>query len=112
MMGRTHCKRLSLGCLIMLRPIIMAGQTPHLAAHSLLIALVDQVHHHFHHHIFFLRLALRNHQREGNEGIVGNALAPVFTVKNAVVVHKPQKQRGGNTLVTIAEAMVFGDEIE
>jgi len=49
------------------------------------IVFVDQVHDNFHHDILFLRPALGYHDREGNEGAVGDALGAVLTVENAVM---------------------------
>lgn len=40
----------------------------------------------FHHDILFLRPALSYHEREGNEGAVGDALGTILTVENAVIV--------------------------
>ena len=68
-----------------------------------LIFLIDQIHHHLHHHIFFFRLALGNHQRQGDQGVVGNTFAAVLAVEDAVVVEEPQEQRGGNALIAIAK---------
>lgn len=55
----------------------------------LLILLINQIHHHLHHHIFLLGPTFGNHQREGNEGVVGYALVTVLCVKHMVVVEKP-----------------------
>ena len=45
-----------------------------------LIPLIYQIHHHFYHHILFLGAALGNHQRKGNEGVIGQTLGAVGTV--------------------------------
>ena len=55
----------------------------------LLILLINQIHHHLHHHIFLLGPTLGNHQREGNEGVVGYALVTILCVEHMVVVEKP-----------------------
>ena len=34
------------------------------------IVLIDQIHHNLRHHVFFLRAALGNHQRQGDQCIV------------------------------------------
>ena len=68
----------------------------------LLILLIYQIHHHLHHHIFFLRPALGNHQREGNESVVGYALVAVLFIEHMVVVEETQEQHGGNALVAIS----------
>ena len=72
-----------------------------------MILLIYQIHHHLHHHIFLLGPTLGNHQREGNEGVVGYALVTVLCVKHMVVIEEPQEQHGGNALVAIAEGMVL-----
>ena len=45
-----------------------------------LIPLIYQIHHHLYHHILFLGAALGNHQRKGNEGVIGQTLGAVGTV--------------------------------
>ena len=50
---------------------------------------IGQIYHHLHHHIFLLRSAFGNHQREGNEGVVGYTLVTVLCIKHMVVVEKP-----------------------
>ena len=74
------------------------------------VPLINQVHHHLHHHILFVRPAFGNHQRQGDQGIVGYALAAILAVEDAVVVEEPKEQRGRNTFVSVAERMVLGDE--
>ena len=76
------------------------------------IAFVDQVHYNLYHDILFLCSAFGYHEREGDEGAVGDALGAVLTIKNAVVVHKPKKQSCSDAFVTVTEGMVLGDEIE
>ena len=61
--------------------------------------MVNQIHHNFHHYVLLLCPALSNHQGQGNEGVVGQTLAAVRAVEDAIVVEKPQEERGGNTLV-------------
>ena len=61
--------------------------------------MVNQIHHNFHHYVLLLCPALSNHQGQGNEGVVGQTLAAVGAVEDAVVVEEPQEERGGNTLV-------------
>ena len=76
-----------------------------------LIPLIYQIHHHFYHHILFLGAALGNHQREGHEGVVRQALGAIGTVEDAVVVQEPKEQGGGNALVAVTERMVLGDKV-
>ena len=52
------------------------------------------------------------HEREGDEGAVGDAFGTILTVENAVVVHKPKEQSSGDSFISVTEGMVLGDEIE
>ena len=45
-----------------------------------LIPLINQINHHLYHHILFLGTALGNHQRKGNESVIGQTLGAVGTV--------------------------------
>lgn len=54
---------------------------------SIFLFLSNQIHHHLHHHIFLFRAALRNHQCEGHEGAVGDALRSVGVVEIYVFLH-------------------------
>ena len=74
---------------------------------SLSVVLIDQIHHHLHHHVLLLRFALGNHQREGHEGVVSDALAAVFVIEDAVVVEEPKEQCGGDAFVAVAERVVL-----
>ena len=89
--------------------------TNFLHSFSLKVLLIDQVHHHFHHDILFLGLALTSsssfsrgivqtsltlllfvrrfgyHQGEGYKGVVRESLCAVRTIKDAVVIEKPQE---------------------
>ena len=76
------------------------------------IVFVDQVYYHFHHDILFLCSAFGYHEREGDEGAVGDAFGTILTVENAVVVHKPKEQSSGDSFISVTEGMVLGDEIE
>ena len=76
------------------------------------IVFVDQVYYHFHHDILFLCSAFGYHEREGDEGAVGDAFGAILTVEDAVVVHKPKEEGSSNAFVTVTEGMVLGDEIE
>ena len=71
------------------------------------IVLIDQIHHNLRHHVFFLRAALGNHQRQGDQCIVIQKARTVSTVKNPIVFQEPKEQESGDTLVTVAERMVF-----
>ena len=63
------------------------------------ILLVNQIHHHLYHYVLLFRLALGNHQREGHEGVVGDALSAVFVIEDAVVIEEPEKQSGCDALL-------------
>lgn len=65
---------------------------------KLWIILVYQIHNHFHHHILLLGTAFGNHQGECHERVVGYTLASVCGIENAVLLHEPQEEHGGNTL--------------
>lgn len=56
------------------------------------IVLIDQIHHNLRHHVFFLRAALGNHQRQGDQCIVIQKARTVSTVKNPIV-SKNQRNR-------------------
>ena len=77
-----------------------------------LIVFVDQVHHNLRHYVLFLRAALGNHQRQGDQRIVVQKARTVSTVKNPIVFQEPKEQESGDTLVTVAERMVFNRQIE
>ena len=77
-----------------------------------LIVFIDQIHHNLRHHVFFLRAALGNHQRQGDQCIVIQKARTVSTVKNPIVFQEPKEQESGDTLVTVAERMVFNRQIE
>lgn len=79
---------------------------------SLSVVLVDKVYNHFQHGVLLLSTAFRYHQGERHQGIVCDALGAVFIVKDAIAIEKPQKQRGGDTFVAIAEGMVLGDKVK
>lgn len=64
-----------------------------------LITLIDQVHHHLYHYILLLRLALGNHQREGNDCVIGNTLGTIFTIESTIVIHKPEEKSGSDAFV-------------
>ena len=40
----------------------------------LFVPLINQIYHDLHHHVFFLCLAFSNHQSQGNEGVICQAL--------------------------------------
>ena len=62
------------------------------------IVLIDQIHHNLRHHVFFLRAALGNHQRQGDQCIVIQKARTVSSVKNPIVFQEPKEQESGDTL--------------
>ena len=44
--------------------------------------------------------------------MVGNTFAAVFMIENTVLVKEIEKYSSCNTLVSVTEAMIFGDEIK
>ena len=71
------------------------------------ILLVYQVYNHFNHNILFFGAALGYHKRKGGKCVVGNALAAICGVEDAVAVHEPNEKRSGNTFVAVGERVVF-----
>ena len=61
--------------------------------------MVNQIYNDLHHHVLFLRPALSYHQGKGYEGVVSQSLAAVRMVEDAVVVEKPQEERGGEVII-------------
>ena len=57
----------------------------------MLVSLINQIHHHFHHHVLLLCFALCNHQSQGHEGVICQALGSVKAVEYAIVIQKPQE---------------------
>ena len=66
------------------------------------ILLINQVHHHLHHYILLLGLALGDHQGQCDQGVIGNTLAAVLAVEDAVVVEEPKEQGGRNAFVALS----------
>ena len=88
--------------------IILKRHSGHLSS----IPLINQVHHDLDHYVFFFRLALGNHQGQGDEGVVGEAFGAVFAIEDAVVVEEPEEQGGGDAFVSVAEGVVLCDKIQ
>ena len=77
-----------------------------------LIFLINKIDDDFDHCVFFFGAAFGDHEGEGNEGVVGDALGSVLIIKDAVAIEEPQEQCGGNAFVTVAEGVVLGNEIQ
>ncbi len=73
---------------------------------------MHQVQNHLDQFVFFRRLAGRYHQCNTGESIVVDAFASVLAQKNFVLVQKTDKHCGGDALVAVHEAVVFGDKIK
>ena len=56
--------------------------------------------------------AFRNHQREGDEGVVSYSFMSVWAIKYAILLHEPKEEHGSNTFVAIAERMVLHYKIQ
>ena len=56
-----------------------------------LVILVDKIDDDFDHCVLFFGAAFGNHQGEGDEGIVGDALGAILVIKNAIAVEEPQE---------------------
>ena len=54
-----------------------------------LIVFVDEVDDDLDHCVLFFGTAFGNHQGEGDEGIVGDALGAILIIKDAVTVKEP-----------------------
>lgn len=77
-----------------------------------LIVFVDEVDDDFDHCVLFFGAAFGNHQSEGDEGVVSDALSAILVIKNAVAVEEPQEQCCGNANVAVAEGVVLSNEIQ
>lgn len=55
------------------------------------VILIDEVDDDFDHCVLFLSAAFGNHQSEGDEGVVSDALSAILVVKNAVAIEEPQE---------------------
>ena len=70
---------------------------------SLLILLINQIHHYLHHHVLLFRSTLGNHEGEGDKSIVGYSFVAIGSVEDTVLGEEPEEEHGGNALVAIAE---------
>lgn len=59
--------------------------------HKYLVILVDEVDNDFDHCVFFFGSAFGNHQSEGDEGVVGDALGAILIIKDAVAIEEPEE---------------------
>lgn len=66
-----------------------------------------QVDNDFHHRVLLFWPALCYKKRDGNERGIINALVVHIVIEDAVLVHKPKEQCGGNAFVAVAEACGF-----
>ena len=55
------------------------------------VILVDKVDDDFYHRILFLGAAFGDHEGEGYEGVVSDALGTVLIIQDAVAIEEPQE---------------------
>lgn len=55
------------------------------------IIFIYKVNDDFDHGVLFLGATFGNHQSEGDEGVVSDALSAILVVKNAVAIEEPQE---------------------
>ena len=73
---------------------------------------IDQIDDHFDYGVFLFRLAFGNQQGQGDQCIVGQTLAAVSTIEDVIGVQEVDEEGRGDSLVAIAESMVFDNEVE
>ena len=78
----------------------------------LLVAAIYQIDNHLNNGILLFRFALRNQQRQGDQGIVGQAFAAITTVEDIVGVEKVDENGSGNPFVAITKCMIFDDKVK
>lgn len=76
------------------------------------LPVFDQIHDHFGQNVLLVRTAFCNHQRDGDQRVVGDMPGTVGAVKDAVLLHEPEKQGGANALVSVHETVVLDEKIE
>jgi hypothetical protein len=79
---------------------------------GLIVIPVDEVDDHLDDSLFFLGPALGNEERQGHQGIVGQSLAAVSPVEDAVSTEEVDEQSCRDPFVAVAEGVVLYDEIE
>lgn len=77
-----------------------------------LVVFVNQVDDNFDHCVLFFGAAFGDHEGEGDEGVVGDALGTVLIIQDTVAVEEPEEQCGGNAFVAVAEGVVLSNEIQ
>ena len=77
-----------------------------------LILAVDHIHDQGDNHALLGRVADRDQERHGDEGIIGDALCAVLPTEQSILLHKPQEQCCRNPLVAVHEAVVLDQEVE
>lgn len=81
--------------------------------HSILfVRPIDQVDNHFNNGLFLFRFAFGDQQSQGNQGIVGQAFAAVFAVKDAIGAQEVDENSGSDSFVAIAEGVVLNDKVK
>jgi len=64
------------------------------------------------HQVFLRGGALRDEERERDQGVVREARRPVFAVEEAAASKRFEEEEGADPLVPVAEGVVFDDEIQ
>ena len=80
--------------------------------HLLLVAAVDEIHDHADDDGLLRRLADRDQQGHGDQGVVGDAPDAVRAAQQAVLLHEPEDEPGRDALVAVHEAVVLDQEVE
>lgn len=67
------------------------------------VLAVDQVDNHLDHDLPLIGFTLGDQQGKRNQRIVGDTLVSFGVVQEALPLQKPEKNRGGNSLVAVGE---------
>lgn len=76
-----------------------------------LILPVDQADDDLDHRVHLVGVALGNHQGQCDKGGIGDALRSVRPVKDSIVLHEPEEERGCDSFVAVNEGVVLDDKI-
>ena len=63
------------------------------------------------HRVHLVGVALGNHQGQCDKGCIGDALRSVRPVKDSIVLHEPEEERGCDSFVAVNEGVVLDDKI-
>jgi len=76
------------------------------------VLAVYQIDNHCDHDLPFIGFALGNQQGKRNQRVVSDAFLALVVIQEIVALQKPDKNRGGDTLVAVGERMVLDDEVQ